>query len=253
MKHLKTLILDYNQNLNDYDLKAICSLYQLKNLSLMNCSLSQNQLAYLRMLGDLECLNLDLNPGLSYNDIQEITNLRKLRLLSLSGSILDQDIVSGFKNLVSLETLYFNRNLLSVKVMQEIIQIPSLKNLYLNKCTRDNDVLNLCKFLKNLKLLSLQCNSELSQVEFDGFTSLQHLEELDLTMAGIKGRIFTNYGSMFNLKILKINSFWYMEDLEYEFLISLNNLRILELPSSSNIPERYCSLLEQKNVKIIIS
>ncbi len=135
-------------------IKPLSHLTGLRQLELSMCELSDDSLAPLKSLTNLEALTCFVT-GISGTCFKDFSDMRKLTSLDLSANLLDGKTYGYLSKLQNLEALHLRRCGVRDSNMKEICSLQKVKTLSLNQSLVTGKGLAYLKNMKSLSQLSL--------------------------------------------------------------------------------------------------
>ncbi|KAI9401087.1 hypothetical protein POPTR_001G063300v4 [Populus trichocarpa] len=177
------------------------NLSSLEMLYLDDCSLDEHSLQSLGALPSLKNLSLrELNGTVPSGGPSSLSTLSLNNITTYGSSFQLLQSLEAFSNLT---TLFLQYNDFRGRILGDELQnLSSLKELYLDGCSLDEHSLQSLGALPSLKSLSLYALS--STVPSGGFLDLKNLEYLDLSSNTLNNSIFQAIGTMTSLITLKL-------------------------------------------------
>lgn len=217
------------------------ALEELEELLIRDCPLvTSTGYAALKHLTTLRSLNFLRSKGFDGSSMKYIRDLKGLTFLELTYTSIGQDAFED-SYYPRLETLYLPLVPLSLKSVQAIGAMKTLRTLSLTKCTVTDEGVDAISGLTNLTLLSLESN-RITNKGIGPLTSLTSLSSLN-----IGGNLISNQGLKILCKHLKKLTHLYFIDTTINFQ-GLPNL--LELPEIENFAFEPTAAPNEQDVEV---
>ena len=208
-------------------------------LAIDSCDISDDDLAHLAQLGELEVLDLGNNP-IDGSGVGQIKSLQRLKALTLYSTRINDEglatIAKTFPDLVALDVLDTGISDVGLATISD--ELPRLTNLRVQQTKITNDGLGHLARLVSLNELSLADNSNLSDEGIAKLAKLRNLHALDLRNTSLGDEGLRSLDAIPNLIRLQVAE-TRITDSSIDALLRRKNLEELHMSDTQITKEGY--------------
>jgi hypothetical protein len=168
---------------NPEGLRGLRYFPRIKDVSLRQCELTDDDLAYLASLHNLRELSLESN-AITGKGLIHLKNLKRLEFLSLAENPLDENELQHITGFTKLGRLYLNSTPITDRALDHVIGFERMRFLNLSNTKVGDGGLEKISSLKNLGILVLE-NTQVSDQGLQHVAGLTHLETILLKQTHI--------------------------------------------------------------------
>ena len=189
---------NYRRRLNERELMSLAALRRLKSLRLISCRVTDDVIAMLAKLPELEELELQNCFGISPRGFVALANLQELKALNLSGANMGDYGAESIGRLSRLEHLNLSDTDVSNRGVAAIAKLPNLKSLHLDRTLITDAGLSKFQHHPALSVLSA-ASSAISDQSISTLRSIKSLQRTNFRFCGFTEEGLRNLQSSYRI------------------------------------------------------